>query len=82
MEFLAQHFPNLTLGFSTAVSPINLMYCFIGVMVGTLVGVLPGIGPAADLAIQPRTATDGGRDERRGLLVRDRQRRALRVDVP
>jgi len=51
MEFLAQHFPNLTLGFSTAVSPINLMYCFIGVMVGTLVGVLPGIGPLAAIAM-------------------------------
>jgi putative tricarboxylic transport membrane protein len=51
MEFLAQHFPNLTLGFSTAVSPINLMYCFIGVFVGTLVGVLPGIGPLAAIAM-------------------------------
>ena len=51
MEFLAQHCPNLTLGFSTAVSPINLMYCFIGVMVGTLVGVLPGIGPLAAIAM-------------------------------
>src|SRR5688572_2119894 len=51
MEFLAEHFPNLTLGFSTAVSPINLMYCFIGVMVGTLVGVLPGIGPLAAIAM-------------------------------
>jgi putative tricarboxylic transport membrane protein len=51
MEFLAEHFPNLTLGFSTAVSPINLMYCFIGVTVGTLVGVLPGIGPLAAIAM-------------------------------
>jgi putative tricarboxylic transport membrane protein len=51
MEFLAEHFPNLTLGFSTAISPINLMYCFIGVFVGTLVGVLPGIGPLAAIAM-------------------------------
>jgi TctA family transporter len=51
MEFLAEHFPNLALGFSTAVSPINLMYCFIGVFVGTLVGVLPGIGPLAAIAM-------------------------------
>jgi putative tricarboxylic transport membrane protein len=51
MEFLAQYFPNLALGFSTALSPINLMYCFIGVTVGTLVGVLPGIGPLAAIAM-------------------------------
>ena len=42
---------NLALGFSTAVSPVNLMYCFIGVLVGTLVGVLPGIGPVAAVAM-------------------------------
>jgi len=51
MDFLAENFPNLTLGFTTAVSPINLMYCFIGVFVGTLVGVLPGIGPLAAIAM-------------------------------
>ncbi len=42
---------NLALGFSTAVSPINLWYCFIGVVVGTLIGVLPGIGPVAAVAM-------------------------------
>ena len=42
---------NLALGFSTAVSPINLFYCFIGVLVGTLIGVLPGIGPVAAVAM-------------------------------
>ena len=42
---------NLSLGFSTAVSPINLFYCFIGVLVGTLVGVLPGIGSVAAVAM-------------------------------
>ncbi|HJQ63076.1 MAG TPA: tripartite tricarboxylate transporter permease [Burkholderiales bacterium] len=51
MEVLAQLFPNLALGFSTAVTPINLMYCFIGVFVGTMVGVLPGIGPLAAIAM-------------------------------
>ncbi|MBX9905613.1 MAG: tripartite tricarboxylate transporter permease [Burkholderiales bacterium] len=43
--------PNLALGFQTAVSLQNLMYCFIGVFVGTLVGVLPGIGPLAAIAM-------------------------------
>src|SRR5690606_37223257 len=42
---------NLALGFSTAVSPINLFYCFLGVLVGTLVGVLPGIGSVAAVAM-------------------------------
>ncbi len=43
--------PNLALGFQTAVSLQNLLYCFIGVFVGTLVGVLPGIGPLAAIAM-------------------------------
>jgi TctA family transporter len=42
---------NLALGFATALTPINLMYAFIGVLVGTLIGVLPGIGPIATLAM-------------------------------
>lgn len=42
---------NLTLGFSAALSPINLIYCFLGALLGTLIGVLPGIGPAATIAI-------------------------------
>ena len=42
---------NLTLGFSTALSLVNLFYCFIGVLVGTLIGVLPGIGPVAAIAM-------------------------------
>jgi putative tricarboxylic transport membrane protein len=51
MESLAAALPNLLLGFETAVSPINLLYCFVGVFVGTLIGVLPGIGPLAAIAM-------------------------------
>ena len=51
METITEWFPNLTLGFSTAVTPINLLYCFLGVFVGTLIGVLPGIGPLAAIAM-------------------------------
>ncbi|MBI4193984.1 MAG: tripartite tricarboxylate transporter permease [Betaproteobacteria bacterium] len=51
MESLASFFPNLALGFQTAVSLQNLTYCFIGVFVGTVVGVLPGIGPLAAIAM-------------------------------
>jgi putative tricarboxylic transport membrane protein len=42
---------NVVYGFQVALQPINLMYCFIGVLIGTLVGVLPGLGPAAAIAL-------------------------------
>ncbi len=44
-------FANLALGFATAVSPINLLYCLIGALAGTLVGVLPGISPVNTVAM-------------------------------
>jgi putative tricarboxylic transport membrane protein len=42
---------HLALGFGVALTPINLMYAFIGALVGTLIGVLPGIGPVATIAM-------------------------------
>jgi putative tricarboxylic transport membrane protein len=42
---------NLGLGLSTAITPINLLYCFIGVFLGTVIGVLPGLGPTATIAM-------------------------------
>jgi putative tricarboxylic transport membrane protein len=42
---------NLSLGFATAASPENLLFCLIGVMLGTLIGVLPGIGATATIAM-------------------------------
>jgi TctA family transporter len=42
---------NLALGFGTAATLDNLMYCLIGVVLGTLIGVLPGIGPLATIAM-------------------------------
>src|SRR5258708_7917118 len=44
-------FHNLLIGFQVAVHPVNVMYCFIGVLLGTLIGVLPGIGPVATIAM-------------------------------
>ncbi|MCJ7493463.1 MAG: tripartite tricarboxylate transporter permease, partial [Deltaproteobacteria bacterium] len=41
----------LYLGFSVALQPMNLFYCFIGVLIGTLVGVLPGLGPVAAMSL-------------------------------
>ena len=42
---------NVLLGFGVALQPVNLLYCFIGVLAGTLIGVLPGIGPVTGVAI-------------------------------
>ena len=44
-------FGNLLLGLSVAISPINLAYLFIGVVIGMVVGIIPGFGPAAALAV-------------------------------
>ena len=42
---------NLMLGFDTALSLQNILYCTIGVTIGTLIGVLPGMGPVATVAM-------------------------------
>src|SRR4051812_38660749 len=42
---------NLSIGFGVAVTPVNLLYAFIGCLLGTLIGVLPGIGPVATIAM-------------------------------
>lgn len=42
---------SLYLGFSTVLLPINLLFCFLGVLLGTVIGVLPGIGPGATIAL-------------------------------
>jgi putative tricarboxylic transport membrane protein len=47
MEYLH----SISYGFSIAFQPINLLYCFWGVLVGNLIGVLPGIGPAGTMAL-------------------------------
>ena len=44
-------FSHLAVGFQTAGTLENLMYCFIGVVLGTAIGVLPGIGPLATIAM-------------------------------
>ena len=42
---------NLLSGFAVALTPINLLWGFLGVLLGTAVGVLPGIGPALTVAL-------------------------------
>ncbi|MGO4917314.1 tripartite tricarboxylate transporter permease [Pseudogemmobacter sp. W21_MBD1_M6] len=47
MDMLA----NLALGLETAIAPVNLFYCFVGVFLGTFVGVIPGVGPLAAISM-------------------------------
>jgi putative tricarboxylic transport membrane protein len=42
---------SIGMGFQTALQPINLFFCFVGVLTGTLVGVLPGLGPVAAMSL-------------------------------
>ena len=42
---------NIGLGLSTALTPLNMLYCLAGVFLGTLIGVLPGLGPTATIAM-------------------------------
>jgi TctA family transporter len=44
-------FDHIIFGFGVALTPQNLLYCFVGALVGTLIGVLPGVGPLATLAM-------------------------------
>ena len=44
-------FQILLQGFATALTLLNLLLAFLGVLVGTAVGVLPGIGPAMTVAL-------------------------------
>jgi putative tricarboxylic transport membrane protein len=47
MDILA----NIGNGFAIAITPWNLIYCAIGVIIGTAIGVLPGLGPPATIAL-------------------------------
>jgi putative tricarboxylic transport membrane protein len=42
---------NLLLGFETALTLENVMWCFVGVLMGTVIGVLPGLGSTTGVAI-------------------------------
>lgn len=42
---------SLLFGFSVALQPNHLFFCFIGCLLGTLVGVIPGLGPVAAISM-------------------------------
>jgi len=47
MDFIG----TLITGLSVCMQPMNIVFCFLGVLIGTVVGVLPGIGPVGALSI-------------------------------
>src|SRR5690606_22800649 len=47
MDLLA----SLALGLQVAVTPVNLLYCLLGVTRGTAIGVLPGVGPIITISL-------------------------------
>lgn len=47
MDILA----NLFNGFTVSLAPVNLLYCFLGILFGTLIGILPGIGTFGAIAL-------------------------------
>lgn len=44
-------FHNLMLGLDVALTPMNIMWVFIGGLLGTVIGMLPGLGPATGVAV-------------------------------
>ncbi|HWS51581.1 MAG TPA: tripartite tricarboxylate transporter permease [Microbacterium sp.] len=44
-------FDNLLLGFQTALTPENVLFCFLGVLLGTIIGLLPGLGSTTGVAL-------------------------------
>ncbi|MCK7504843.1 MAG: tripartite tricarboxylate transporter permease [Desulfobacterales bacterium] len=50
MDFLV-NIAGLANGFGVVLTPGNLLYAFVGVMIGTAIGVLPGLGPTAAMAL-------------------------------
>lgn len=44
-------FSHIATGFSVIADPVNLLFCFVGVLLGTVIGVLPGLGPGATISL-------------------------------
>ncbi|MFI9835784.1 tripartite tricarboxylate transporter permease [Nonomuraea sp. NPDC051941] len=42
---------NLVMGFGAALTPANLLWCFVGVLAGTVIGLLPGLGSTTGVAV-------------------------------
>lgn len=48
---MTELFASLGDGFAQALTPTNIAFSFLGVLIGTMVGVIPGIGPTTAIAL-------------------------------
>src|ERR671916_409226 len=53
---MAETLQQLLHGFTIALTPLNLLWGFLGVVLGTFIGVLPGVGPALTVKLDPTGA--------------------------
>jgi putative tricarboxylic transport membrane protein len=44
-------FGGLLSGFAVALTPLNLLFGFLGAVIGTIIGILPGLGPLGTMAL-------------------------------
>jgi putative tricarboxylic transport membrane protein len=44
-------FSGLLHGFEVALSPMNMLFGFLGAVIGTIIGILPGLGPLGTMAL-------------------------------
>ena len=44
-------FSGLLHGFAVALSPMNMLFGFLGAVIGTIIGILPGLGPLGTMAL-------------------------------
>lgn len=42
---------DLIAGFGVVLTPTNMLFVFLGVVIGTIIGILPGLGPTATIAL-------------------------------
>src|SRR5699024_1707472 len=51
MDFFSQFFAHLSIGFDTAFTWVNILYCLLGVLLGTFIGMMPALGSATGVAL-------------------------------
>ena len=51
MNVFSDLYNHILIGAEVAISPTNLMYCFLGVFLGQLLGALPGIGSLVAISL-------------------------------
>ena len=72
----------LLTGFADALTPVNLLLCFVGVVLGTAVGVLPGLGSSMAVAMRPaRRNSSSSRSNAREMKIESRAKPSVVVKI-